>query len=282
MSDKASKKRSKQLAKKVKKKSPNRKLKKHMIWVGVIIFCFLLSKPVALMFASSSIGSISKQGATVNGDNNISAQFVSATAFKKANLVEIDVLVDLPAEALNYELKPRIYGTNKKLIEHVTVEKINAYYYTIFISQVDLKDFQCYVYLPAQSLENNKPNLGDLSQGFIIASKNMQVKDTFKAQSSGFYVKQSQDLLTKKYNAQLQTIAQQITDLKQEITTLETENQQLLVNASGLTLEEKQQVISQIQSNNASISSIKDAILEHEKSKAPIKEKIDALKTLSE
>jgi hypothetical protein len=280
MSDKASKKLAKKMAKKAKKNDPNKKLKKHMIWLVLILLPFLLSRPVAMMTASSSIGSVSSYGASVNEDNNITAQFVGATSYKNASLVEINILVDLPPEAVNYALNPQVYDTKKNLMKNVTVEKINAYYYAIFISQVDLANFPCYVFLPQPSLENSSISLGDTSQGFIISPSNMTQKEEFHAQNASQYAQKSQQLLTEKYNDQLKEIDNKIKDFNSQIAKLNAENQQLIANASGLTRDEKQQVADQIQANNSTIASTQNSISDLEKSKLPLTEKIKALETL--
>lgn len=281
MSDKESKKLAKKLKKKEHRRSPNKKLKKHMIWLSLLLLPFLLSRPIAMMFASSSIGSVSAYGASVNEDNNITAQFVGATSYKNASLVEIDILVDLPPEAVNYNLNPKVYDTKKNLMKNVKVEKINAYFYTIFISQADLKNFQCYVYLPQPSTENNVISLGDTSQGFIISSKNMTSKEEFHVQNASQYAHKSQQLLTQKYDGQLKDIDGKIDNFNKQINQLNTQNQQLIANAEGLTQEEKQQVADQIQANNSTITSTKGTILDLENSKKPLIEKIKALESLT-
>lgn len=281
MNDDQSKKLAKKLKKKRKKKNPNRKLKRNIILVGVILFGFLLSTPLSAFTQKSSFGALSQVGDEVKKDNDISVKLASATVYEKAQLVEADVLIDLAPSQLDTSFKFSIYGSDKKQIKGVKVERINANYYTLFIPKSNPKNFQYYLAIQQKGAAEDKVMVGNLTKGFIFSTKNATHKASFKVQTSSHYVAESRSLLAQKYDQNIKDIEAKIKDNHQQMDDLKSKNEKLLDNVSGLTDDEKKEVADQITSNNATISGLKSNNADLEKSKNPIKEKIEALKNLS-
>lgn len=281
MNDKKSKKLTKILRKKRKKKNPNKKLKRNLILVGLIFLGFFLSTPLSAFTQKSSFGALSKVGDEVKKDNDVSVKLARAKVYEKAQLVEADVLVDLAPSQLDTSFKFSIYGSNKKQIKDVKVERINANFYTLFIPKSNPQNFQYYLAIQQKGVEGDKVMVGNLTKGFIFSAKNATHKASFKVQTSSHYVAESRTLLAQKYDQSIKDIESKIKNNNQQMDDLKSNNERLLNNASGLTDDEKKEVADQINSNNVTISGLKSNNIDLEKSKNPIKEKIEALKNLS-
>lgn len=281
MSDDKSKKLAKKLKKKRKKKNPNRKLKRNIVIVGLIFLGFILSTPLSAFTQKSSFGSLSKIGDEVKKDNDISVKLASASVYEKAQLAEADVLIDLAPSQLDTTFKFSIYGSDKKQIKDVKVERINANYYTLFIPKSNPKNFQYYLAIQQKGVDGDKVMVGNLTKGFIFSTKNATHKSAFKVQTSSHYVAESRKLLAQKYDQSIKDIEAKIKNNNQQMDDMKSKNEKLLNNASGLTDDEKKEVADQITSNNATVTGLKSNNADLEKSKEPIKEKIEALKTLS-
>ena len=282
MKDKQSKKLAKKIKKEAKKNNPNRKLKRHMIWAFIILLAFMSTGPIAALTQKSSFGSLTKIGAEVQKADGVTVKLAQAKMFRKANLVEIDLLVDVPANQVDYQLNPILYDVHKKKVKNVKIEKINANFYTIFVSKSDLSKFQYYVAVPEKDNSDDTIVVGNPNYGFIVSGKNAKENAVFKAQTSTYYISESRTLLSQKYQKQLVDIDKEKKENDKQVEELKAKNEQLLLNADGLTQDEKLQVADQIKSNNTTIESYKKSNIDLEKSKAPINEKIDALKNLKD
>lgn len=282
MKDKQSKKLAKKIKKEAKKNNPNRKLKRNMIWASIVLLAFISTGPIAALTQKSSFGSLTKIGAEVQKADGVTVKLAQAKMFKKANLVEIDLLVDVPANQVDYQLNPILYDVHKKKVKNVKIEKINANFYTIFVSKSDLSKFQYYVAVPEKDNSDDTIVVGNPNYGFIVSGKNAKENAVFKAQTSTYYISESRTLLSQKYQKQLVDIDKEKKENDKQVEELKAKNEQLLLNADGLTQDEKLQVADQIKSNNTTIESYKKSNVDLEKSKAPINEKIEALKNLKE
>ena len=282
MKDKQSKKLAKKIKKEAKKNNPNRKLKRNMIWAFIVLLAFMSTGPIAALTQKSSFGSLTKIGAEVQKADGVTVKLAQAKMFKKANLVEIDLLVDVPANQVDYQLNPILYDVHKKKVKNVKIEKINANFYTIFVSKSDLSKFQYYVAVPEKDNSDDTIVVGNPNYGFIVSGKNAKENAVFKAQTSTYYISESRTLLSQKYQKQLVDIDKEKKENDKQVEELKAKNEQLLLNADGLTQDEKLQVADQIKSNNTTIESYKKSNIDLEKSKAPINEKIDALKNLKD
>lgn len=282
MKDKQSKKLAKKIKKEAKKNNPNRKLKRNMIWAFIVLLAFMSTGPIAALTQKSSFGSLTKIGAEVQKADGVTVKLAQAKMFKKANLVEIDLLVDVPANQVDYQLNPILYDVHKKKVKNVKIEKINANFYTIFVSKSDLFKFQYYVAVPEKDNSDDTIVVGNPNYGFIVSGKNAKENAVFKAQTSTYYISESRTLLSQKYQKQLFDIDKEKKENDKQVEELKAKNEQLLLNADGLTQDEKLQVADQIKSNNTTIESYKKSNVDLEKSKVPINEKIDALKNLKD
>ncbi|MCT0017696.1 hypothetical protein EFE32_13040 [Lactococcus lactis subsp. lactis] len=282
MKDKQSKKLAKKIKKEAKKNNPNRKLKRNMIWAFIVLLAFMSTGPIAALTQKSSFGSLTKIGAEVQKADGVTVKLAQAKMFRKANLVEIDLLVDVPANQVDYQLNPILYDVHKKKVKNVKIEKINANFYTIFISKSDLSKFQYYVAVPEKDNTDDTIVVGNPNYGFIVSGKNAKENTVFKAHTSTFYISESRTLLSQKYQKQLVDIDKEKKENNKQVEDLKAKNEQLLLNADGLTQDEKLQVADQIKSNNTTIESYKKSNVDLEKSKAPINEKIEALKNLKD
>lgn len=282
MKDKQSKKLAKKIKKEVKKNNPNKKLKRNMIWAFIVLLAFMSTGPIAALTQKSSFGSLTKIGAEVQKADGVTVKLAQAKMFRKANLVEIDLLVDVPANQVDYQLNPILYDVHKKKVKNVKIEKINANFYTIFVSKSDLSKFQYYVAVPEKDNSDDTIVVGNPNYGFIVSGKNAKENAVFKAQTSTYYISESRTLLSQKYQKQLVDIDKEKKENDKQVEELKAKNEQLLLNADGLTQDEKLQVADQIKSNNTTIESYKKSNVDLEKSKAPINEKIEALKNLKE
>lgn len=282
MKDKQSKKLAKKIKKEAKKNNPNRKLKRNMIWAFIVLLAFMSTGPIAALTQKSSFGSLTKIGAEVQKADGVTVKLAQAKMFKKANLVEIDLLVDVPANQVDYQLNPILYDVHKKKVKNVKIEKINANFYTIFVSKSDLSKFQYYVAVPEKDNSDDTIVVGNPNYGFIVSGKNAKENAVFKAQTSTYYISESRTLLSQKYQKQLVDIDKEKKENDKQVEELKAKNEQLLLNADGLTQDEKLQVADQIKSNNTTIESYKKSNIDLEKSKAPINEKIEALKNLKD
>lgn len=282
MKDKQSKKTARKRAKKAKVNNPNKKLKRNIVWAFVVLLAFMSTGPISALTQKSSFGSLSKMGQEVQKTSGVTVKLAQAKVFKKANLVEIDLLVDVPANQVDYQLNPTLYDVHKKKIKDIKVEKINANYYTIFVPKSDISKFQYYVAVPEKDNTEDTIVVGSLTYGFIVSAKNAVEKGTFKAHTTAYYLAESRSLLSKKYQKQIVDIDKQKQENDKQAKELTSKNEQLLLNADGLTQEEKAQVAEQIKSNNSTIESYKKSNIDLEKSKAPIKEKIRVLKNLKD
>ncbi|MBK5077257.1 hypothetical protein IL308_10880 [Lactococcus lactis] len=280
MKDKQSKKLAKKIKKEAKKNNPNRKLKRNMIWASIVLLAFMSTGPIAALTQKSSFGSLTKIGAEVQKADGVTVKLAQAKMFRKANLVEIDLLVDVPANQVDYQLNPILYDVHKKKVKNVKIEKINANFYTIFVSKSDLSKFQYYVAVPEKGNTDDTIVVGNPNYGFIVSGKNTKENTVFKAHTSTYYISESRTLLSQKYQRQLVDIDNEKKENDKQVEELKAKNEQLLLNADGLTQDEKLQVADQIKSNNTTIESYKKSNVDLEKSKAPINEKIEALKNL--
>lgn len=282
MKDKQSKKLVKKLKKETQKSNPNKKLKRHMVWAFIVLLGFMSTGPISAFTQKSSFGSLSKVGAEVQKTDGVTVKLAQARTFKKANLVEIDLLVDVPANQVDYQLNPVLYDVHEKKVKDVKVEKINANFYTIFVPNSDIEKFQYYVSVPEKDNPDDTVIVGNPTYGFIVSAKNSTKKETFKPHTSTYYISESRTLLSQKYQKQLVDIDKEKEQNDKKVEELKTKNEQLLLNSDGLTQDEKVQVADQIKSNNSTIEGYKNSNVDLEKSKEPINEKIAALKNLKD
>ncbi|GAB2022333.1 hypothetical protein RyT2_14070 [Pseudolactococcus yaeyamensis] len=268
---------SKKQVKKLRKKTPNDLLKKRLKLFLLVMALFILSRPIGAMFSNDKTENGSQIGAEISKGNEVVVKLAALKSYDKEELLEVNLLVDVPANRVDFELAPEVYNAKKKRIKNVEIVKINPNFYTLFIPQTKSETFQYYIGLPEKGNVLDTVSFDDRATGFTITPAKAEEKTAFTARSMADYDLQSRELLSLNYSDGIKALEKEQAALRKENDKLKAKNEKLLANANNLTTVEKEAVASSIATNNLSIKSNESSILDKEKAKAPILEKLKAL-----
>lgn len=239
--------------------------------VGVYLF-FLTSR---IIFNTPSDNPDTELRTPITMGNH-TVEIASKEFFSDRNLLEVDLMINKKGTSLPPDLKVKVKEKSDTDVEYKTdVKKITDEYYVVFVQDLPKKWKSVSLEVGDKNDESNSTI--SMNKKLYVGSQKVSTSEVFIKQKVDYYKAKHIDILMSDANKLIKNEDKNINKADSNISKFEENIVTLKSDLEFQTESEKVETQTEIKSNESQIASLKKEILDREKVKKELKDKIKKL-----